>query len=298
MQSELKTNSNISFIVPCFNCAGMLDDAVVSVIESNHTPGDEIILVDDGSTDTTGKKISEFTTRFNFVKTVRHNINKGSAAAARNTGIDSAINPLIFCLDADNILKPRSISALKEFLLTNKLDAAAFGKIEYFFDNSLDVATPWVMAEKLDFINALNKPMTTPCGSGNFMFTKKIWQKVGRYNEALGGAYDSEIFGLKLLAEGAKFWTLHDSSYLHRKHENSTYLRDYEKRNTSLLFLAGLIDYWEQIHEDDIEYIFGQGRKIWMHNIEQRPLRPKSNLKKKLTERLVNKLRKIITAIR
>ena len=52
------------------------------------------------------------------------------------------------------------------------------------------------------------------------------------------------------------------------------------------------------IHEDDIEYIFGQGRKIWMHNIEQRPLRPKSNLKKKLTERLVNKLRKIITAIR
>jgi glycosyltransferase involved in cell wall biosynthesis len=286
--------NNISFIVPCYNCSNTIDESIMSIIKTNFEKGDEIILIDDSSTDDTYNKLISYANTYTFVKVLRHHINKGTAAAGRNTGIDQTQNNLIFCLDADNILKPDSIKPLKEFLISNQLDAAAFGEIEYFENDNSIVTSSWTLTEKLIFIDSLNNPMKTPCGSGNYLYTKTIWLKAGRYNEFLGGAYDSEIFGLKLLAEGAKFWTLNGTSYLHRQSSNSTYMREYAKRNISLLFLAGLIDYWDQVDEDDVDYIFGAGRLSWMDDIEQRPLRPKTTNKKSFYKRALRKLRSLI----
>lgn len=264
---------SISFVVPCYNCSQTIDDTLASILTANLSDRDEIILVDDASTDDTYQKLVAYQANYPFIKVLRHFINKGSAAAGRNTGIDHSANELIFCLDADNLLYPNSIQKLKNFLLTNQLDAAAFGRIDYFIDTTSNIVENWNLTEKLDFVPALNDPMSTPCGSGNFLYTKAIWKRVDRYNESLGGAYDSELFGLKLLASGAKFWTLPGEGYLHRKGYVSTFLQQYDKRNASLLFLAGLIDYWDQIHEDDRDYIFGKGRKSWMDNLSARPLR-------------------------
>lgn len=278
--------------MPCFNCSDTIDEAIMSIINTNLEEGDQIILIDDASTDDTYAKLLSYGNRYPFVKVRRHHINKGTAAAGRNTGIDQASSDLIFCLDSDNILRPNSIRTLKDFLMTNALDAAAFGQIDYFSESPAEVTDSWTLTEKLSFVEALNDPMKTPCGSGNYLYTKAIWKKAGRYNEFLGGAYDSEIFGLKLLAEGAKFWTLPGTSYLHRNGYESTYMREYSKRNASLLFLAGLMDYWNQLDEEDIDYIFGKGRLTWMDNLEQRPLRPKSNKKKSIYRRIVNKVRR------
>jgi glycosyltransferase involved in cell wall biosynthesis len=281
--------SSISFIIPCYNCADTVEESVNSIIKGNLEDGDEIILIDDGSTDNTYALLTSYQSRYSFIRVVRHNINKGSAAAGRNSGIDLAGNDLIFCLDSDNILYPGSIKALKSFLQTNHLDAAAFGRIDYFVESTHKVTEQWNLTEKLSFIDALNDPMKTPCGSGNFLYTKAIWKKAGRYNESLGGAYDSEIFGLKILAEGAKFWTLPGTAYLHRKGYESTFCRDYNRRNSSLLFLAGLIDYWDQVHEEDVSYIFGKGRLVWMDNLHQRPLRPATTVRRNLLKRVLRK---------
>lgn len=270
----------ISFIIPCYNCADTLEESLLSILETNLEAGDEIILIDDASTDGTLQLLRRWGEKYPFIKVLRHNINKGTAAAGRNTGIDASVNELVFCLDADNILYPNSIKPLKDFLLTNALDVAAFGRIDYFQEDPKKPSGHWDMMEKLNFIPALNDPMKTPCGSGNFLYTKAIWKKAGRYNESLGGAYDSEIFGLKLLAEGAKFWTLPGTAYLHRQGYESTFIREWGKRNPSLLFLAALIDYWNQVEEDDVDWIFGKGRLSWMDKIAERPLRPRTQKKK------------------
>lgn len=285
-------NQHISFIVPCFNCIDTIDESVMSIINGNLEQGDEIILIDDASIDDTLTKLKQYKTNYPFVKVVTHNINKGTAAAARNTGIDQSKNALIFCLDADNILHPHSVAKLKNFLLTNDLDVAAFGAIEYFSDDTEIIKDKWTLYEKLDFISALNNPMKTPCGSGNFLYTKSIWKKAGRYNESVGGAFDSELFGLKLLAEGAKFWTLPGQAYLHRNGYESTFIKEYNKRNSSLLFLSALVGYLHLLHHEDIEYIFGKGRKNWMDNIEHRPLREKVDQKRSLFKRIGNRLRR------
>ena len=267
---------SISFIVPCYNCAGTVAATLSSVIETNLEPGDEIIFIDDASTDGTNAILAKFEAIHPFIKVLKHHRNKGTAAASRNTGMDAAQNDLFFCLDSDNMLEPGSIAPLKQFLLNNNLDAAAFGKIEYFSDDPSVAPYEWVLHEKLDFISALNDPMKTPCGSGNYLLTRQIWQKAGRYNESVGGAYDSEIFGLRLLGEGAKFWTLQGLRYRHRTGYESTFIKEYNKKNRSLLFLTGIIDYLHLVDPADVEYIFGKARYSWLDDIEQRPLRGRS----------------------
>lgn len=103
---------SISFIMPCFNCADTVAAAIGSIIETNLEAGDEIIVVDDASTDNTYCILSDLTSQHNAIKLYRHQINKGTAAG-RNTGINYSCHELIFCLDADNILYPNSISKLK-----------------------------------------------------------------------------------------------------------------------------------------------------------------------------------------
>jgi glycosyltransferase involved in cell wall biosynthesis len=287
--------NSISYIIPCFNCSDTVDETFQSILDGNIEDGDEVIFIDDASTDDTFSKLAAYGQKYDFVKVARHNINKGTAAAGRNTGIDRSKNDLIFCLDADNILYPSSVRKLKEFLLANELDAAAFGRIDYFAERISNVTHSWTLIEDLDFITALNNPTKTPCGSGNYLFTKAVWTKVGRCHEFLGGAYDSDIFGLKLLAEGARFRCLGDTSYLHRYGYESTYVKEYTRKNTSLLYLAAIKDYLDQIHKDDIKYMFGKGRYTWRENIEKRPIRAGSGERKEYKPGL---LKKIVTKIK
>ncbi len=290
--SRLKImKTGISFIIPCFNCSGTIDESVNSILQTNYCDEDEIILVDDASTDDTYTKLLSLQSAHRNVFVYKHHINKGSAAAGRNTGIDHSANDLIFCLDADNVLKPNTIAPLKVFLLQNNLDAAAFGNIDYFEGAVTNITEQWVLVEVLNFIDALNDPMKTPCGAGNFLYTKMIWKKAGRYNESLGGAYDSEIFGLKLLAEGAKFRTLEGTGYFHRQGYESTFIREYDKRNSSLLFLSGLIEHLSLVHEDDVEYMFGKGRLNWKDNIAQRPIRPRNTQPAGLLKKVFGKFK-------
>ncbi len=98
----------ISFIMPCYNWADTVTAAIRSIVETNLEEGDEIIVVDDASTDTTYSILSDLASQYSAIKLCRHHINKGTAAAGRNTGIDHSRHELLFCLDADNILYPNS----------------------------------------------------------------------------------------------------------------------------------------------------------------------------------------------
>lgn len=281
---------NISFIVPCYNCETTLAESVDSIFDGNFSEGDEVILVDDCSNDATPDLICQLKDKYAGIISTRHNINKGSAGASRNSAIDISKNELLFCLDSDNILMQDTISILKGFLIDNNLDAAAFGEIRYFKDRKNNWSETWYMNSELNFIDALNHSKKTPCGSGNYLFTKDIWKKAGRYNESLGGALDSELFGLCILAVGAKFKTLPGYGYFHRYGYESTFIKESRKSNTSLTIMAGIIKHIDLIDSKSIDYMFGSGRRNWWSNTSKRPIKsatPKKHVFKiKLKRRL------------
>ena len=93
---------SISVVIPCYNHAHFLSDAVFSVM-NQELPVDEIIIVDDGSIDDT-RKVALQLTQPGFVYYIRQE-NQGPSRA-RNKGLSKASGNFIGFLDADDKWHP------------------------------------------------------------------------------------------------------------------------------------------------------------------------------------------------
>ncbi len=96
----------ISVIIPAFNAAHWLP-ACVSSVRAQTRPADEIIIVDDGSTDNTREVCRDFGEGVRYV--ARAN---GGLSAARNTGVAASSGDWMLFLDADDVLLPDALASL------------------------------------------------------------------------------------------------------------------------------------------------------------------------------------------
>jgi glycosyltransferase involved in cell wall biosynthesis/drug/metabolite transporter (DMT)-like permease len=112
----------ISTIIPTYNRARLLGRAVRSAL-AQAEPGDEIIVVDDGSTDDTEATMRSFGEPVRYIRTAN-----AGAGAARNRGIQHARNPLVAFLDSDDEWLPGKI-ALQRRVMT------AFSQVLFAFSD-------------------------------------------------------------------------------------------------------------------------------------------------------------------
>ena len=103
----------VSVIIPTYNRAALVRQAVESVLLQKE-PADEIIVVDDGSTDDTRLQLQQFGERINII----HQPNSG-VSAARNTGIRHARCEWLAFLDSDDLWKPKKLMMQKRALLSS-----------------------------------------------------------------------------------------------------------------------------------------------------------------------------------
>ena len=268
----------ISFIIPAYNCADTIVESIESIFNGNFEDGDEVIIVNDASTDKTLQIINGLQKKYPVIKAVSHNINKGSAAAGRNTGIDYSKNDLIFCLDSDNVLAPSAVPVLKRYMLEQKADIATFGEIRFFKTDIGKMTHKWIYKDNQIELKDALAGYKWPGPSGNYLFTKKSWLNAGRYTESIGGAYDSWAFGVKQLATGSKMATMKNSFYYHRAGHESAFTRDKDKIKASLIALSVLINFLDMIEEEDVDYIMSkEHRYSWFDNLEKRPIRLKNS---------------------
>ena len=113
----------LSVIVPVYNVEKYLERCVDSVINQNY-PNIEIILVDDGSKDSSGKICDILAAKDNRIKVIHQQ--NGGLSAARNTGIDNATGEYIDFLDSDDELLPNVFNDLIPLLEYNNLDLIVF----------------------------------------------------------------------------------------------------------------------------------------------------------------------------
>ena len=96
----------ISVIIPCYNSAAWVGGAVESVLAQTRA-ADEVIVVDDGSTDKPASALAEFGDKVRLVR--REN---GGLSAARNTGAREAAGDWFLFLDADDRLFSNALEKL------------------------------------------------------------------------------------------------------------------------------------------------------------------------------------------
>ena len=109
----------VSAIVPCFNVKDTLEEAVRSLISQTQPP-DEVILINDGSTDETGALLDRLQAAHPALIRVVHTENRG-APAARNIGLRMAMGEYIQYLDADDILHPDKLERQRALIQSEEV---------------------------------------------------------------------------------------------------------------------------------------------------------------------------------
>jgi len=111
--SKIKVRPAISVFFPCYNEQGNVARTVEQALEvlEKLNADFEVIIIDDGSTDSTGHIADEITRRNNRVKVVHHHPNLGYGAALRS-GFKAATKELVFYTDGDGQFDIRELPPL------------------------------------------------------------------------------------------------------------------------------------------------------------------------------------------
>lgn len=123
----MKDNSNhplISVIIPVYNVQEYLNDCVEKITSQTYTNLD-IILVDDGSTDSSGKMCDEFAQHDNRIKVI-HKEN-GGLSDARNYGIKEAKGKYIAFVDSDDTVDIKFIEVLYSLISSGDYQLSQVG---------------------------------------------------------------------------------------------------------------------------------------------------------------------------
>ena len=115
----MSENPTVSIIIPTYNRACLLPEAVNSALDQTFQDF-ELIIVDDGSTDGTEEQVKSF--QDHRIRYFRHQTNIG-ASAARNTGIRKAKGEYLAFLDSDDLWMPQKLESQLEVFRTTDLPA-------------------------------------------------------------------------------------------------------------------------------------------------------------------------------
>lgn len=244
---------NISFVIPAFNCEKTICESIESILQTNFNDGDEIVIVDDKSTDGTLNLLKNEYSKNKSIKVIVHEKNMGGGAA-RNTAVKNTKNDLIFCLDSDNILEKNSIEKLKDFLIRSKSDVGVFKELKYFKEDTKKISHKWSFKSGLTTLRDVFCSYMVPPSSGNYMYTKRSWDLAGGYPE-FAKALDARGFGVRQLATGSKMTVMQKLYYFHRFGHESYWTRESKNDQLSLLSRDILKPYYKLLDQKLLSFI-------------------------------------------
>lgn len=196
---------SISLIIPSYNQQAYLPDAIESALDQNKYL-EEIIVVDDGSTDASLKIAHKYPVK------VISQVNKG-LASARNTGIMNAKGDYCMFLDADDILGVNCLEKIQEAIETSKADVIAPSFKEFGIGNSQVILKPDVSLD--DFKDGRNY-LPYFCA-----IKRSKLLDIGGYSPRMVHGYEDLHMHINLLARGARIKTIPDVLVYYRTKEHS-----------------------------------------------------------------------------
>lgn len=187
--------AGVSIVITNYNYARWIGDCIASCLWQQR-PADEIIVVDDGSTDNSLEILKPFVDR-KQIKLITQS-NQG-VAAARNHGIDRAQYPFIVCLDADDMLGPEYVAALRPALERDRGLGVAYPGVRFINEEGRDTGfnTYKPFSWEIQTKHEVPPPTCIPSGS---MFRKSMWERCGGYKQKYAPGEDTEFWthGLSL----------------------------------------------------------------------------------------------------
>jgi glycosyltransferase involved in cell wall biosynthesis len=208
----------ISVIIPVFNGAAFLGDAIRSVMAQNHRPL-EIIVVDDGSTDATAEVAISFGDGI-----VYHRQENAGAPAARNQGMSISSGEIVAFLDADDLFVPGKFAQQLARFGKNPECSIVIGRQVH---ESLADGQELVVARSGERSDGLSLQL------GCALFRREAFEKVGVFNVALRHCDDWDWFlraremgvGIVIHREVVLRQRVHENNLTRQRDEGAKYQR-------------------------------------------------------------------------
>jgi glycosyltransferase involved in cell wall biosynthesis len=210
--------SMISIIIPCYNASPTLRTTVASALSQAYQ-SKEVIIIDDGSTDSSADIINSYGNTI-----VAHTQPNRGVSAARNQGTMLAQGEYIQYLDADDLLAPDTLTKRVEALEITGADIAYTDWQQFTMAGDESVRQGKVIALPLD---SLGSDAEAACASSTFwappaalLYRKKVVDRIGGWNPRLPVIQDARfIFDAARL--GARFTRVEGVGALYRVSDDS-----------------------------------------------------------------------------
>ena len=232
--SVCKRTYLFSFVIPAFNCAEYVEDAILSVIKQDIGFEDnvQLVLIDDGSTDETGVICDRYATLFPGNVVYIRQENKG-VSSARLVGLDKALGTYINFLDADDMWSLDACSfALSFFKSHPDIDMCAAR--HYYFEAKSGPHPLDYKFEKTRVID-LNKAYEFPQLSLNSLFIRRSVLTPDLFDKRLSVSEDFLAVNLILL-DKMKYGVMKRPTYWYRKRQVADSAIDKSTQNLSWYF--------------------------------------------------------------
>ena len=264
IMDEIKKRPKVSIILPVYNVAPYLRQSLDSIIAQTLTDI-EIICVDDGSTDDSGKILDEYKEKDNRI-TVIHKRNAGTGAA-RNDGLKIATGECIGFVDPDDWILPNMYERLYNILQDKELDIVMFTpdvfndqtqKHEgflYFQDSNF----PKILDDKI-FNKDDISPFSYPMCVWNKLYRKKLFDD-NNIDFAEGLDFEDHKVIFKSLFTAKRIYFIREKLYVYRHSRQGSILSDNDTRMFDHIKIYDIVENilketgnWEKFHLDFLRY--------------------------------------------
>lgn len=234
-----KASTAISVIMPVYNVENFLQPAIDSVF-SQSIQDWELILVDDGSTDFSGRICDEAARASSKVKAI-HKCN-GGLSSARNAGLEAASGDYIFFLDSDDLLPSSALETLRGAMLTTGAEIACGDMVRFHSQASgagpvHDLASitkknPGIKVfSPADAVKEILYQRSIDNSAPAKLYSSRLWRNM-RFREGIG--YEDLDLFYKVFLKADKVATVTTGIYLYRQHPSS-YLHKFSLRRADVL---------------------------------------------------------------
>ena len=189
LNQRLYSDTLISIIMPAYNCEKFISQALDSLVNQDYPKKNyEIIITDDGSTDSTGKICDDYAARYSFIN-VTHTKNMG-VSHARNTAMYQCKGEYITLCDGDDEVSPQLISVLtKAIELYGRPDIIAYSHLKKIPSDGWPVYDIQSMkASDAEYIDSETLAVRCAGKSGGY-----TWNKIFRRELAQSISFDESL---------------------------------------------------------------------------------------------------------
>lgn len=221
----MKKNILVSIVIPCYNDAQYIEQAVNSALNQVY-PDKEVIVVDDGSDIETKAVLQKIERKITKLITQE---NKGQSTA-RNVGIRESKGEYILVLDSDDYFEPDFVEKAVAVFLENKNTKIVTCFANLILENEISYVYKPKGGDIASFLCSNN-------ALGSAMFRNEDWQTSGGYDETMLQGFEDWEFYIRLLQKEGLAQVIEEPLYNYRKRNNTTTHRANAVKYKLLLYL-------------------------------------------------------------